>query len=130
MAKKKMRLDALVAERFPEYTLPQIETWIMQGKVIVDGTIETKAGTQVATDADIVCNANIAKYVGRAGFKLEKALEHFNIDVKGLVCLDAGIATGGFTDCLLQHGAAKVYGIDVGYGDVHNKVRSDTRVVL
>jgi len=125
-----MRLDFLVAERFPEYTMPQIQTWIMQGKVLIDGMPETKAGTQVALDAIITCNAHIPKYVGRAGFKLEKALTHFNIDVSGLTCLDAGIATGGFTDCLLQHGAQKVYGIDVGYGDVHEKVRRDPRVVL
>lgn len=125
-----MRLDLLVAERFPDYSMPQIHTWIMSGKVLVNGTVQTKAGTQVADDADVVCNAKIAKYVGRAGFKLEKALHEFNIDVSGLVCLDAGIATGGFTDCLLQNGAAKVYGIDVGYGDVHNKVRSDSRLVL
>lgn len=130
MAKKKARLDTVVAERFPMYTMPQIQTWIMQGKVRVDGTVITKAGTQVALDAAITCNAQVPKYVGRAGFKLEKALEHFNVAIKDFVCLDAGIATGGFTDCLLQHGAAKVYGIDVGYGDVHHKIRTDPRVIL
>src|SRR5581483_7679018 len=70
------------------------------------------------------------KYVSRAGFKLEKALQHFNIDVHGLVALDAGISTGGFTDCLLQHGVKKVYGIDVGYGQVHEKIFHDDRVII
>ena len=73
-------------------------------------------------------DSEMPKYVGRAGFKLEKALDHFEIDVHGLVVLDAGISTGGFTDCLLQRGAKKVYGIDVGYGQLHEKIRSNERV--
>jgi 23S rRNA (cytidine1920-2'-O)/16S rRNA (cytidine1409-2'-O)-methyltransferase len=84
----------------------------------------------VSPAAPLVCDFTEPKYVSRAGFKLEKALDHFAVDVTGLVALDAGISTGGFTDCLLQRGIAKVYGIDVGYGQVHEKIRNDPRVIL
>ncbi|MGE4168284.1 MAG: TlyA family RNA methyltransferase [Candidatus Babeliales bacterium] len=128
MAKK--RLDALLAERYPELSKTFIQSIIMQGKVSVDGVKVTKPGTQIAPDARIEADLEEPKYVSRAGFKLEKALEHFGIEVKNYVVLDAGLSTGGFTDCLLQHGAQKVYGIDVGYGQVHEKIRQDERVVV
>jgi 23S rRNA (cytidine1920-2'-O)/16S rRNA (cytidine1409-2'-O)-methyltransferase len=102
----------------------------MQGKVRLDDQALTKAGTMVADDAPLECNFEEPKYVSRAGFKLEKALEHFTINVQGLTCLDAGLSTGGFTDCLLQHGARKVYGIEVGHGQTHEKIRKDSRVVI
>ncbi len=102
----------------------------MQGKVKVDGKIVTKPGTAVADDALLDLALEQPKYVSRAGFKLEKALDHFGIDVTGLTIMDAGLSTGGFTDCLLQRGAKKIYGIDVGYGQVHEKIRNDARVIV
>jgi 23S rRNA (cytidine1920-2'-O)/16S rRNA (cytidine1409-2'-O)-methyltransferase len=130
MAKEKKRLDHLVHELYPQYSKQQIQSWIMQGKVFVDGKKIDKPGTMLAHDVPVVCHAEEPKFVGRAGFKLEKALDHFGIDVTGLVALDAGLSTGGFTDCLLQRGIAKVYGVDVGYGQVHEKIRNDQRVVV
>lgn len=130
MAKIKKRLDVRLQELLPEYDERHIQSWIMQGKVFVDDQLVIKPGTQVADDAKITHNIEEPKFVSRAGLKLEKALDHFKIDVKELIVLDAGISTGGFTDCLLQRGAKKVYGVDVGYGDVHDKVRKDERLVL
>ncbi len=130
MAKTKMRLDHRVHELLAQYSRQQIQSWIMQGKVRVDGLVVTKPGTQVGPEAEVLVAIEEPKYVGRAGFKLEKALEHFGIDVAGLVVLDAGISTGGFADCLLQRGVEKIYGIDVGYGQVHEKVAHDPRLVL
>jgi 23S rRNA (cytidine1920-2'-O)/16S rRNA (cytidine1409-2'-O)-methyltransferase len=128
MKKEKKRLDILVHERFSQFSRNQIQSYILQRKVTVDNKIIDKAGTLVATDAEIILHVKEPKYVSRAGFKLEKALDHFNVDVKDLVALDAGISTGGFTDCLLQRGVKRVYGIDVGYGQVHEKVLQDKRV--
>lgn len=102
----------------------------MQGNVTVEGRIVTKPGVQIKEDAALEFNYEEPKYVSRAGLKLEKALEHFNIKPEGLIALDAGISTGGFTDCLLKNGVTKVYGIDVGYGQVHEKIRVDPRVVI
>jgi len=130
MAKIKKRLDIKLHELLPEYDEKHIQSWIMQGKVFVDGQKITKTGTLVADDAKITHSIEEQKFVSRAGLKLEKALDHFNIDVKDLVVVDAGISTGGFTDCLLQRGAQKVYGVDVGYGDVHEKIRKDERLIL
>ncbi|MCA9769887.1 TlyA family RNA methyltransferase [Candidatus Dependentiae bacterium] len=126
----KIRLDQLLQQRYPRYSRQQLQSWIMQGKVTLDGKVLDKPGTQVVPDAVLVCDFHEPKYVSRAGFKLERALEYFNIDVAGLVILDAGISTGGFTDCLLQKDAQKVYGIDVGYGQVSEKIRKDDRIVL
>jgi len=126
----KKRLDIVVHERNSQYSRRQIQSWIMQGKVKVDNKIVTKAGSQVADDVQIDLDIEEPKYVSRAGFKLEKALDNFDVDVNDLVVLDAGISTGGFTDCLLQRGAQKVFGIDVGYGQVHEKIRNDERVDL
>lgn len=96
----------------------------------MDGVPLTKAGMLIPEDAQLSFDIEEPKYVSRGGFKLEAALHHFKIDAHGLVVLDAGISTGGFTDCLLQAGASKVYGIDVGYGQVSDKIRHDPRVVL
>jgi 23S rRNA (cytidine1920-2'-O)/16S rRNA (cytidine1409-2'-O)-methyltransferase len=126
----KQRLDVVVHERFPQYSRRQIQSWIMQGKVTVEGKVCNKAGVQVADEAVIVLDAHEPKFVGRAGFKLEGALDHFGVDVTDFIVLDAGLSTGGFTDCLLQRGAKKVYGVDVGYGQVHEKIRNDSRVVV
>lgn len=128
MKKQKKRLDQRVQELLPDKSKTQIQSWIMQGKVKVDGTVCTKAGQSVSEDAVIECSVEEPKYVSRAGFKLEKALLEFGVTVAGLTVLDAGLSTGGFTDCLLQSGAAKVYGVDVGYGQVHEKIRVDPRV--
>lgn len=128
--KIKKRLDELVHEQMPQYSKRQIQSWIIQGKVTVDGKIINKPGAQLASGVTLTLNIDEPKYVSRAGQKLEKALDHFHIDVQNLVALDAGISTGGFTDCLLQHGARKVYGVDVGYGQVHEKIKGDPRVVI
>jgi 23S rRNA (cytidine1920-2'-O)/16S rRNA (cytidine1409-2'-O)-methyltransferase len=129
MATKK-RLDHLISERYPNLSKTFIQSLIMQGKVMVEGLQQTKPGTQVNTSAEIHIDLVEPKYVSRAGFKLEKALDHFGIEVKNLVVMDAGISTGGFTDCLLQRGAKRVYGVDVGYGQVHEKIRHDDRVII
>jgi len=126
----KKRLDLLVHEKFPQYSRRQIQSWIMQGKVQVDDRVITKSGTPVASDACINLIVKEPKYVSRAGLKMEKALDHFTIDVEGLTVLDAGLSTGGFTDCLLGRGVKKVYGVDVGYGQVHEKIRNDPRVII
>lgn len=128
MAKK--RLDQLLNEKYPQYSRRQIQSWIMQRKAKVADQIVDKAGTMVAEDAVIELDVQEPKFVSRAGFKLEKVLDHFNIDVHDLVALDAGLSTGGFTDCLLQRGIKKVYGVDVGYGQVHEKISSNPRVVV
>ena len=118
----------MLQEQQPQFSRNQITSLIMQGKVTVDGKTVTKAGAQIAEDAKIECDAEQPKFVCRAGFKLEHALQEFKINVTDKVVLDAGLSTGGFTDCLLQLGAKKVYGVDVGYGQVHEKIRADDRV--
>ncbi len=128
--KQKKRLDQLILDRYPQLSRNYIQSLIMQGKVRVEDTIVSKAGTPIAPDALIVLETNEPKYVSRAGFKLEKALDHFALDVNNLVALDAGLSTGGFTDCLLQRGVQKVYGIDVGYGQVHEKIRTNPKVIV
>jgi len=130
MAKIKKRLDEMVHALLPHYDIKQIQSWIIQGKVFVDNERETKPGTQVTHESKITHTIKEQQYVSRAGLKLEKALDHFSIDVTGLVVLDAGISTGGFTDCLLQRGVKKVYGVDVGAGDVHARIRNDERLAL
>jgi 23S rRNA (cytidine1920-2'-O)/16S rRNA (cytidine1409-2'-O)-methyltransferase len=127
---KKERLDLILAQRYPNYSRRQIQSWIMQGKVTVDGIPVTKAGSMLSFDTPIELIIEEPKFVSRAGLKLEKALDYFALDVQGLVVLDAGISTGGFSDCLLQRGAHKIYGVDVGYGQVHEKIRSDERVII
>ncbi|XP_060203258.1 uncharacterized protein LOC132631627 isoform X3 [Lycium barbarum] len=126
--KKKRRLDELCLERFQQYSRTFIQSWILQGKVLVDGKVVTKAGTQIPDKAVVEIMAEIPKYVCRGGHKLEAAIENLGIDVTGKVALDSGLSTGGFTDCLLQFGASFVYGVDVGYGQVADKIRRDERV--
>lgn len=128
--KAKMRLDARIAQIYPDLSKTYIQSMIMQGKVTVNGTKITKSGTQVSFEDEIVVDLTVPKYVSRAGLKLEKALQEFSVDPKGMIVMDAGLSTGGFSDCLLQHGAQKIYGIDVGYGQVHEKIRHDDRVVV
>lgn len=128
--KIKQRLDERLLELFPTRSRTFLQSMIMQGKVTVDGTVVTKPGVPIKTDSIVQLNLEEPKFVSRAGFKLEQALNHFGIDVTGMVALDAGLSTGGFTDCLVQRGIAKVYGVDVGYGQVHEKIRQDQRVVV
>jgi 23S rRNA (cytidine1920-2'-O)/16S rRNA (cytidine1409-2'-O)-methyltransferase len=130
MALKKQRLDELVAQFFPTHSRRIIQSWIMQGEILVDGVPVTKPGTQFRPDVAITCTAEEPPYVSRAGNKLAHALDTFGIAVAGLVVVDAGLSTGGFADCLLQRGASKIFGIDVGYGQVHEKIRVDPRMVI
>ena len=103
---------------------------ILAGNVLVDGQKVTKAGTAVASSVDVRLLEEDQKYVSRGGLKLERALDHWQIDVTGNTCLDVGASTGGFTDCLLQHGAARVIAIDTGHGQIAFKLRQDPRVRL
>ncbi len=125
----KMRLDILLVERGLAESRAKAQALIMAGQVRVDGQVEIKASTAVISNAGLELEAG-PRYVSRGGEKLEAALESFSINVKGLVCADVGSSTGGFTDCLLQHGAAKVYAIDVGKGILHWKLRNDPRLVV
>lgn len=127
---QKVRLDYRVRSLFPQYSLEQIQSWIMQGKVFLKGEKITKSGSMVPIDVPLECSFQEQKYVSRAGFKLEKALDTWNIPVLGKRCLDAGLSTGGFADCLLQRGAASLIGVDVGFCQVHLKVRNDERVTV
>lgn len=125
---QKERLDKRVQELYPHLTRNQVQGFIMQGKVTVNDKVENKSGTLVKPDDKIILDQMEPKYVGRAGFKLEGALDHFGVDVTDLVVVDAGLSTGGFSDCLLQRGVKKIYGVDVGYGQVHEKIRTNPRV--
>ena len=102
---------------------------IMEGNVFVENQREDKAGATFDTEAEITVKGNTLKYVSRGGLKLEKAMKHFGITLEGKVCMDIGASTGGFTDCMLQNGAVKVYSVDVGYGQFAWKLRQDPRVV-
>ncbi|MDR2561331.1 MAG: TlyA family RNA methyltransferase [Holophagales bacterium] len=125
----KTRLDTLLAQRGFCESRAKAQARIMAGDVLVEGHPVTKAGALVAEDAELRLRGGEQQYVSRAGQKIEGAIQAFGLDPTGLVCLDAGASTGGFTDCLLQHGAAKVYAIDVGTNQLHWKLRSDPRVV-
>ena len=126
----KSRLDALALELYPQYSRTLLQSWILQGKVLVDGVPVTKAGAAVSQASEVIITAEDPRFVCRAGYKLEAALVAFGVDVTGLVALDSGLSTGGFTDCLLQRGAARVYGVDVGYGQVADRIRTDPRVTV
>lgn len=102
---------------------------IMEGNVFVENQREDKAGATFDTEAEITVKGNMLKYVSRGGLKLEKAMTHFGITLEGKVCMDIGASTGGFTDCMLQNGAVKVYSVDVGYGQFAWKLRQDPRVI-
>ena len=128
--KQKQRFDVRVKELYPSLSKTEIQSFIMQGKVTVEGQVNLKPGTQVNQDSQVVLTYEVPRYVSRAGFKLEKALDTFEVDPAGLTVLDAGLSTGGFTDCLLQRGALKVYGVDVGFGQTHEKILKDPRVIV
>jgi 23S rRNA (cytidine1920-2'-O)/16S rRNA (cytidine1409-2'-O)-methyltransferase len=126
----KLRLDRYLFERGLVQSREQGQALILAGQVLVNGQKKDKAGTLVADDADIRILGEQMPYVSRGGLKLEKALHEFKVDVKEATALDVGASTGGFTDCLLQHGAKKVYAVDVGYGQMAWKIRQDPRVVV
>lgn len=126
---KKIRLDRLLVERDICSTRERAKALIMSGAVLVKGTRMDKAGVLVFPDVHIRIEGEDNPYVSRGGLKLEGALREFGIDVTGRVALDVGASTGGFTDCLLQKGARKVYALDVGYGQLAWKLRTDARVV-
>ena len=126
---KKIRLDVLVTERGLCESRQKAQATIMTGLVFVDGQRSDKPGTPVAEDAHVEVRGHALRYVSRGGLKLEKAMQTFPITLEGKVCADIGASTGGFTDCMLQNGAAKVYAVDVGYGQLDWKLRSDARVV-
>ncbi|MDD5945418.1 MAG: TlyA family RNA methyltransferase [Clostridia bacterium] len=125
----KERLDVLIVNRGLAASRELAKAYIMAGNVYVDGNKEDKAGTKI----DVACNIEIRggemPYVSRGGYKLEKAMQVFPVELEGKICMDIGASTGGFTDCMLQNGASKVYSIDVGYGQLAWKLRNDDRVV-
>ena len=125
----KQRLDVTLVERGLAETRQKAQATIMSGVVYVNGQKVDKAGFAVAEDASIEVRGNALPYVSRGGLKLEKAMREFGLKLDGCVCADIGASTGGFTDCMLQNGAAKVYAVDVGYGQLDWKLRSDERVV-
>lgn len=125
----KKRLDLLLVERELAETRQRAQALILAGDVQVNGNVVSKAGAPVAVDAAITIRAPL-KYVSRGGFKLEGALDPFGVDPREKICADIGASTGGFTDCLLQRGASRVYAIDVGYGQLAWKLRNDARVVV
>lgn len=125
----KQRLDLLLVERGLAPSREKARAMIMAGEVSINGQIFDKPGTQIQIVAEVAIR-NKPRFVSRGGEKLAWALQTFGIDVKGKICADVGASTGGFTDCLLQNGAAKVYAIDVGYGQLDYSLRQDTRVVV
>lgn len=126
---KKQRLDQLVFELGFTESRERAKTTIMSGLVFVNGQRVDKPGTAVDPEAKIEVHGDALPFVSRGGFKLDKALKVFPVDPAGKICIDCGASTGGFTDVLLQHGAAKVYAVDVGYGQLAWKLRTDERVV-
>jgi 23S rRNA (cytidine1920-2'-O)/16S rRNA (cytidine1409-2'-O)-methyltransferase len=125
---KKERLDVLLVEKGLAETRTRAQALILAGQVVVDDQRVDKPGTRISVDAVLRLKGEGLKFVSRGGLKLEAALEHFDVDVSDAVCADIGASTGGFTDCLLQRGAARVHAIDVGYGQLHEKLRTDPRV--
>jgi 23S rRNA (cytidine1920-2'-O)/16S rRNA (cytidine1409-2'-O)-methyltransferase len=125
----KARLDLLLVERGLAESRAKAQALVMAGQVRVDGQVELKASAQIVPESRLDLEMG-PRFVSRGGDKLEAALQAFPLDVSGRTCADVGASTGGFTDCLLQHGAAKVYAIDVGKGILHWKLRSDPRVVV
>ena len=129
MSDKKERLDILLVELGIVESRERAKTYIMAGKVFVDGQRVDKAGEKIARTANIDFRGEKIPYVSRGGLKLEKAIKSFSIDLNNKICMDIGASTGGFTDCMLQNGAKKVFSIDVGYGQFAWKLRVDPRVV-
>jgi len=128
--KQKKRLDLLLNERRPDLSRNRIRAEIMAGRVYVNGRVIDKPGTILDSSVDIKLHGAENPYVSRGGMKLEGALQVFSINVKGLVVLDVGASTGGFTDCLLKKGAKLVYALDVGYGQLDFNLRNDSRVMV
>jgi len=126
----KLRLDQLLVDRGIVASRERAQALIIAGKVLVNEQKLDKAGAQVVNDAAVRLLGEDLKYVSRGGLKLERALEHWKIDLNGKICLDVGASTGGFTDCLLQHGASRVIAIDTGYGQMDFRLRQDPRVRL
>ena len=125
----KERLDVLLVNRGLAPSREKAKTMIMEGNVFVNNNREDKAGSTFPDDCQIEIHGKTLQYVSRGGLKLEKAMKHFDITLDGKVCMDIGASTGGFTDCMLQNGASKVYAVDVGYGQFAWKLRQDERVV-
>jgi len=125
----KQRLDILLVERGLAVSREKAKAIIMSGIVYVDGQKEDKAGSTFEDTVEIEVRGNTLKYVSRGGLKLEKAMEEFGLTLNEKICMDVGASTGGFTDCMLQNGAVKVYSIDVGHGQLAWKLRNDERVV-
>lgn len=125
----KERLDVLLVKRNLAASREKAKAIIMSGNVYVEGQKEDKAGTMFSDEVQIEVRGNTLPYVSRGGLKLEKALKNFDVNVEGKVCTDVGSSTGGFTDCMLQNGAVKVFAIDVGRGQLDWKLRQDERVV-
>ena len=125
----KKRLDAALLERGLAPSRQKAQAYIMSGQVFVDNQRADKSGMPVSEDALIEVRGNTLPYVSRGGLKLEKAMSAFGLTLDGCICADIGASTGGFTDCMLQNGATKVYAVDVGYGQLDWKLRNDARVV-
>lgn len=125
----KERLDILLVNRGLAPSREKAKTMIMEGNVFVNNNREDKAGSMFSDDCEIEVKGPVLKYVSRGGLKLEKAMNHFDISMEKKVCMDIGASTGGFTDCMLQNGAGKVFAVDVGYGQFAWKLRQDERVV-
>lgn len=126
---KEDRLDKVLVRRGLVSSRQRAQAFIMEGKVWVDGKRIEKAGVRVGADAEVEIKRGEFPYVSRGGAKLEKVLKHWEVKVSGKIFLDVGVSTGGFTDCLLQRGAAKVYAVDVGYGQLAWKLKCDERVI-
>ena len=125
----KERLDVLLVNNGLAESREKAKRTIMAGLVTVDGRLEDKPGSRFDIDSDVQVKGRECPYVSRGGLKLQKAIEEWGVDCSGAVCIDMGASTGGFTDCMLQHGASKVYAIDVGYGQLDYRLRTDERVV-
>lgn len=125
----KQRLDVYLAEHGMASSRQQAQSIIMSGCVYVDNQKTDKSGFMIGTGSIVEVRGGQSKYVSRGGYKLEKAISFFDIDLKNRTCMDVGASTGGFTDCMLQNGAAKVYSVDVGYGQLAWQLRTDQRVV-
>ena len=126
----KLRLDKLLVDRGLVPSRERAQALILAGKVLVDDQKVEKAGLSVQPDCAVRLLGEDLRYVSRGGLKLERALQHWSVDITGKICLDVGASTGGFTDCLLQHGAARVIAVDTGYGQMHLRLREDPRVRL
>ena len=130
MAQLKKRLDLALLDKQLAPTRQRAQALILAGRVLVNQEPMTKPGTRISDDDTVVIKGTDMPYVSRGGIKLAEALPQFQIDVAGLHCMDIGASTGGFTDCLLQNGAAHVIAVDVGYGQIAWKLRQDTRVTI